>query len=362
MLQLLSGLLLALSAHAQVPREDQANPIIGGYTVHCADPLGAVVFTRWQSTGDMATSTIQGNERLILLSPSMLSLPSLMQLFIYAHECGHHFSGDVARLAYLRHDNLAREQVADRIGIRFLRDQIGLSQNEAQGIADQFMNMPARPPYYLPGPLRARWIMACYNTTNADDCEDSSVVYAKQHPGQHHAKSAPPPPMPVEIQTLSLAEVLDKAIDDAPYQFKHLKADEMVPGRWLSRIDTETKRCTVFRVQGDSATTFSCTETIAENPGLCDQIKALLQRHPAWVSTYDDAHCAYRGKDHQHKLIVSTEVKQGQYLTISVSGYAHPLPVDPALPGDAQSLLLRPGEPAPNPQQPHLLLPPPQPQ
>jgi hypothetical protein len=155
----------------------QSYPDRGGVTVRCSDATGAQVYTEFANVPDAAQSTISNGVRLIRLNKTVFdSLSPLMQLFVYAHECGHHISGDIVEGVYFRHDNLAREQNADRIGIRLLRDQSGISLNQANEIAAAFQNNPAIPPYYLPGPLRAKWIVDCYQSHD-DACKGSTVIY-----------------------------------------------------------------------------------------------------------------------------------------------------------------------------------------
>lgn len=150
--------------------QDIATPMIGGLTVHCTDASGAIVYTRFlPSLSDIAISTIDmtTGERLILFNaPMASSMPPLLQLFFYAHECGHHISGDVIKGQYFHENNLAREYTADQIGIRILRDQLGINQLQANAIAGVFQNNPPMFPYYAAGPIRAQWIIKCYATSD----------------------------------------------------------------------------------------------------------------------------------------------------------------------------------------------------
>jgi hypothetical protein len=170
-LWLLLALLLlgpALSLCAQVP---VAVPTIGGIPVHCTDATGATVYTEILPTlGDTAQSTIEPSGlRVIRINrPAFEQQPTLIKLFFYAHECGHHMSGDVFAGVVLHEDDLDREKIADRIGIRILRDQLNITSQEADQIASIFQNNPPIFPYYLPGPARARWIRDCYATSTSD--------------------------------------------------------------------------------------------------------------------------------------------------------------------------------------------------
>ncbi len=161
-------------AHAQAV----LTPIIGGVPVHCTDATGAPVFTVPANVSDAAMSMIipQTGQRIIELNVARVSaMPRLLQLFVYAHECGHHLSGDIVAGLY-GHDNPMREENADRIGIRLLRDQFHISLADAQAIAGTFYTNPQMPPYYLPGPMRAQWIVDCYQTDD-DFCGHGSQFY-----------------------------------------------------------------------------------------------------------------------------------------------------------------------------------------
>jgi|GEM_PF-6803080 len=169
------GIIWAFSFSVRLLAQDTPQPVIGGFQVHCADAEGDVVVTRFVSQGgDIAWSTIQPfpPEPLIFINlPKARQLPQLLQLFAYAHECGHHVSGDVIRGVILKENVPDREKTADRIGIRLLRDQFRIKPNQADVIAQFFQNNPPFPGY-LPGPERAQWIRDCYTTSN-DACTSS---------------------------------------------------------------------------------------------------------------------------------------------------------------------------------------------
>src|ERR1700739_722899 len=133
------GIIWAFSFSVRLLAQDTPQPVIGGFQVHCADAEGDVVVTRFVSQGsDIAWSTIQPfpPEPLIFINlPKARQLPQLLQLFAYAHECGHHVSGDVIRGVILKENVPDREKTADRIGIRLLRDQFRIKPNQADVIA-----------------------------------------------------------------------------------------------------------------------------------------------------------------------------------------------------------------------------------
>lgn len=152
--------------------QDVLHPIIGGFTVSCVDATRMPVYTRFVAGGsDAAKSTIDpmSGERLIIINYPLAShFPQLLQLFLYAHECGHHVSGDIVKGVYFREADPFLEQRADRIGIRLLRDELQITQLQADELGSVFFRNPAIPGY-LPGPQRAKWISDCYKT-NDDNC------------------------------------------------------------------------------------------------------------------------------------------------------------------------------------------------
>ena len=160
------GFALSLRAQVLVPV-----PTIDGTPVHCIDATGATVYTEILPVlGDTAQSTIEpsGLRVIRINQPVFTQQPHLVKLFIYAHECGHHMSGDVFMGVVLHEDDLNREKIADRIGIRILRDELHITSNDADQIASIFQNNPPMFPFYLPGPARAQWIRDCYATRNAN--------------------------------------------------------------------------------------------------------------------------------------------------------------------------------------------------
>ena len=179
-------LLCVFAAAIQVKAQDVLIPVVGGFNVHCSDAAGDAVYTRFVSGGgDAAWSTIEahppGAEPLIVINmPVVGRMPQLLQLFAYAHECGHHSSGDVMAGIIYHEIDPDREKTADRIGIRLLRDQFHISQQNADLIASFFQKNPPFPGY-LPGPQRAQWIRNCYTSHN-DDCTNHSAT-PRQAPG-----------------------------------------------------------------------------------------------------------------------------------------------------------------------------------
>jgi hypothetical protein len=106
-------------------------------------------------------------QRTIAVSPKLTEgLPAVVQTFLVAHECGHLIISPTLSAAYHQRINPDRERVADRIGIRMLRDQLKFTWKQAQTIAAAFRDTKGSLPAYLPGPEREKWILACFGTTN----------------------------------------------------------------------------------------------------------------------------------------------------------------------------------------------------
>jgi hypothetical protein len=104
-------------------------------------------------------------QRTIAVSPKLTEdLPAVVQTFLVAHECGHLIASPTLSAAYHQRLNPDRERVADRIGIRLLRDQLKFTLEQAKTVAAAFRDTKASLPEYLPGPEREKWILACFKT------------------------------------------------------------------------------------------------------------------------------------------------------------------------------------------------------
>ncbi|EMJ99128.1 MULTISPECIES: hypothetical protein [unclassified Leptospira] len=154
---------------------------IAGIPVYCTDPSGRpVTIVLVRQLRDIAVSNIESNglPTIKIDIDIFFSKSPLIQMYFFAHECGHHISGDMIRIHYQRRDSLNREKTADRIGIRMLRDQLKINLDQVNEIANSLRNNPGMFPYYLPGPERAKWILDCFRT-NTDNCEEHVVINPK---------------------------------------------------------------------------------------------------------------------------------------------------------------------------------------
>jgi len=118
------------------------NPRVGGMPVVCAGIQTAVR----SDIGDLARA-IPG---WILLHPSLFSLESKIQLFVYAHECAHHLIGN-------------NEQVADCWAIRTGRDQGWFEREDIELLIRYFGASPGDWSHE-PGPPRIARLLSCFDS------------------------------------------------------------------------------------------------------------------------------------------------------------------------------------------------------
>lgn len=118
------------------------NPIIAGTPVVC----GGIPTVVRADVGDIARAT----PGWINLHPQFFSLPGKLQLFIYAHECGHHVVG-------------LDETLADCWAIRTGRDQGWFQPADIQWLIAYFSNNPGDWSHE-PGWMRLQKMIHCYST------------------------------------------------------------------------------------------------------------------------------------------------------------------------------------------------------
>ena len=179
-----------------------------------------------------------GGIRLIILNQIRLStIPPLLQVFVYAHECGHHLSGDIVSSTFYLHDTPLREQNADRIGIRLMRDQLHITKSQADSIASMFVGNPGLAPYYLPGPLRAAWISACYSTSD-NPCGATAIIYKKVARDDQVGTNTEP-------SSDVMCDLISKYFENAPEGILSERGAQIDKNTWKSKLHHPNSSCTI---------------------------------------------------------------------------------------------------------------------
>jgi len=117
------------------------SPIVGGVQVSC---MGAVTIVA--PINDIA----QAGPGQIFLNPTLFSLPPVVQVFVYAHECGHQVVG-------------SNEMAADCWAIKVGRNQGWLSR-PAVGVIQQYFGNSPGDWTHEPGPARIARMVGCFET------------------------------------------------------------------------------------------------------------------------------------------------------------------------------------------------------
>jgi hypothetical protein len=138
-----------------------AQTFIAGQPVFCQDINGIPVKTvPAPQLNDVGKATIYGGFPVIFLNPNVLrGLPPAIQLFWYAHECGHHVLGHP-----LSQFQITAERNADCWAIRIGRDQGWFTQYDLVNMKQYFINNPGSLWGHLPGPQRLRNFANCFNS------------------------------------------------------------------------------------------------------------------------------------------------------------------------------------------------------
>ena len=157
-----AGLALVILSGAAVAREQR-------FELRCIVEGAPAKVIEDGSLDTPARAQYLNGQRTIAVSPKLTEgLTAVVQTFLVAHECGHLIASPTLTAAYHQRINPDRERVADRIGIRLLRDQLKFTWQQARSIAAAFRETKGALPAYLPGPEREQWILACYKTDTPD--------------------------------------------------------------------------------------------------------------------------------------------------------------------------------------------------
>lgn len=117
------------------------NPVVGGQLLSCPGTV-----THVAPINDLALA----RPGLIVLSPQLFSMPPVVQIFVYAHECGHQIYG-------------SNEADADCWAIKTGRDQGWLPAYATEAVARSVADSPGSWTH-APGPVRIAHMAYCYNT------------------------------------------------------------------------------------------------------------------------------------------------------------------------------------------------------
>jgi len=117
------------------------SPIIAGIRVGCSGAVTVVAYVN-----DIAYA----KPGVIYLNPKFFDLPGYVQLYIYAHECGHQMVG-------------SNESAADCWAVKTGRNQ-GWLPPEGMDQVCRFTFPSSGDWTHMPGPQRCAQMVACYNS------------------------------------------------------------------------------------------------------------------------------------------------------------------------------------------------------
>lgn len=132
---------------------------IGGVSVGCRDFRGKVVRTiKVEELDDVGRAWVINTDPFIIMDTHRLhQLPPKLQLFFYAHECAHHVLG------HWYSPSVENEKEADCWAIRYGRDTELFRRQEIADFAPWLAASKGSPFGHLPGPLRARHLLECFD-------------------------------------------------------------------------------------------------------------------------------------------------------------------------------------------------------
>ncbi len=142
----------------------------GGRTLRCPAAGETVRTVQSRSLKMPAHADILRGRRVILVNPLILArYPPLIQLFLYARECGVQTEASAHGTALDQVRTPDRERAADRAGIRLMRDQLRISLQDAEKIAAAVAPGPPALPLPFFERDRAKWIVDCFRSRD-DAC------------------------------------------------------------------------------------------------------------------------------------------------------------------------------------------------
>jgi hypothetical protein len=168
-------------------------------TISCNDASGRAVDAVQVTNGIIAKATVRDGRATIEYDARKIDgVTSQLQLFVYAHECGHHALGhDVRGPAF----SVAQEQEADCQAIRSLMAKVGFTSNDVRLLendmrdlgSESARNLPWRARPYdlegcLPEVISRRQAAARREETTADECvvhnDGENAIVTKSRDGR----------------------------------------------------------------------------------------------------------------------------------------------------------------------------------
>jgi hypothetical protein len=149
---LVAGLLIGFAARSEaqpVPR-----------TITCNDVRARAVTAVPVSNGTIARASIDGDARPVIQydSRAIDGITSQLQLFVYAHECGHHALGHDSREPAF---TVAQEQDADCYGIRSLMAKVGFTSDDVAILETSMRDLGTGNARHLPWRTRPYDLEGC---------------------------------------------------------------------------------------------------------------------------------------------------------------------------------------------------------
>ena len=153
---------------------EPAATMIAGQSVSCRDVRGMAVYTmQVANLGDVGRAGVVNRVPIIVIDPHLIErLPNKLQVFFYQHECAHHVLG------HWYAGGPEQEKEADCWAIRHGRDSGELSRDDVMSFAPFLAKSGGSPFGHLPGPVRARYLLQCFDETAGGAAKASGTTAA----------------------------------------------------------------------------------------------------------------------------------------------------------------------------------------
>ncbi len=132
---------------------------VAGEPMSCKDFRGrSVVAVKVSDLGDVGRAWVVNTVPYILLDPEVMrTLPKPLQIFFYAHECAHH------TLGHWYNPSPTSEREADCWAIKFGRSRGIFRRQTVVDFAPWMVKTTGSRFGHLPGPLRMKYLLACFD-------------------------------------------------------------------------------------------------------------------------------------------------------------------------------------------------------